>query len=136
MARDLRPGGFGISSADDSSADDGRYRSIVQAAPEAIFSLSPDGVIESWNPGAERLFGYSAEEALGMHVLRLVPREYRTRALQLLNRVIEGEVFEDLDARRLARDGRVLSVAMNIAPIRGENGAIGAAAVVVRDISG
>src|SRR4051794_18237880 len=136
MARDLRPGGLGISSADESRADEQRFRSIIEAAPEAILSLSPEGVIETWNPGAEQLFGYSAEEAIGMHVLRLAPREYRTKALQLLHRVIEGEVFEDLEARRLARDGRVVSVAMNIAPIRDRSGAIGAAAVVVRDISG
>jgi diguanylate cyclase (GGDEF)-like protein/PAS domain S-box-containing protein len=93
-------------------------------------------VIETWNPGAARLFGYSEEEAVGMHVLRLVPREHRDEALALLRRVIGGEVIEDLDGRRLARDGEVQSIAMTVAPIIGEDGVAHAAVAVVRDISG
>jgi diguanylate cyclase (GGDEF)-like protein len=71
-----------------------------------------------------------------MHVLRLVPREYRDAALALLRRVIDGEVIEDLDGRRRARDGRVLSIAMTLAPIVGDDGVARAAVAVVRDISG
>ena len=93
-------------------------------------------MIETWNPGAARLFGYSEEEAVGMHVLRLVPREHRDAALQLLRRVVEGEVIEDLDGRRLTREGGVQSVAMTVAPITGEDGVARAAVAVVRDISG
>jgi diguanylate cyclase (GGDEF)-like protein/PAS domain S-box-containing protein len=119
-----------------SKIEDQRFRTIVEAATDAILSSSLDGVIESWNPGAERLFGYSAEEAVGMHVLRLVPRESRDDALRLLRDVSGGETVEGIEAQRLTRDGGVADVALSLAPMRGPDGSTIGIAAVVRDISG
>jgi diguanylate cyclase (GGDEF)-like protein/PAS domain S-box-containing protein len=119
-----------------SNSEDHRFRTIVEAATDAILSTSLDGVIESWNPGAERLFGYSAEEAVGMHVLRLVPRELRDHALRLLRQVAGGEAAEGIEARRLARDGRAVDIALNLSPMRAPDGTTTGVAAVVRDISG
>ena len=119
-----------------SNHEDQRFRTIVEAATDAILSSSLDGVIESWNPGAERLFGYSAEEAVGMHVLRLVPRELRDDALRLLRQVAGGETVEGVEAQRLTREGGVADVALSLAPMRGPDGSTIGIAAVVRDISG
>jgi diguanylate cyclase (GGDEF)-like protein/PAS domain S-box-containing protein len=118
------------------TVEDQRFRTIVEAATDAILSCSLDGVIESWNPGAERLFGYSADEAVGMHVLRLVPREAREHALRLLRQVSAGETVEGIEAQRLVREGGVADVALSLAPMRAPDGSTIGIAAVVRDISG
>ena len=118
------------------TVEDQRFQTIVEAATDAILSSSLDGVVESWNPGAERLFGYSAEEAIGMHVLRLVPRESRDHALRLLRQVAGGETLEGIEAQRLARDGSVADIALSLAPMRASDGRTIGIAAVVRDISG
>jgi diguanylate cyclase (GGDEF)-like protein/PAS domain S-box-containing protein len=118
------------------AVEEHRFRKIVEAATDAILSTSLDGVIESWNPGAERLFGYSAEQAIGMHVLRLVPRDLRDETLRLLREVAAGARLQGVEARRLDRDGSVADIALSLSPMRdGQGQAIGVAAVV-HDISG
>jgi diguanylate cyclase (GGDEF)-like protein/PAS domain S-box-containing protein len=117
------------------STEDQRFRSIVEAATDAILSTSLDGVIESWNPGAAKLFGYSAEEAVGMHFLRLVPRDFRDQALRLLRRVAGGEQIDSVEAQRLGREGNVVDIALGLSPMRGPDGAVIGMAAVVRDIS-
>ncbi len=111
------------------------FRAIVEAASDAILSTSPDGVIESWNGGAERLFGYSAEEAIGTHCLRLVPREHRRRALEMVRRVAGGGEIEAIEAERLGRDGDVVDISLTASPMRDEGGSVIGAAIVIRDIS-
>lgn len=117
------------------AGDERLFRLIIEAATDAIFSTSPDGVIESWNGGAEALFGYSAQEAIGTHVLRLVPRENRREALGLLRKVAGGEPVASIEARRLARDGDVHDVSLSGAPMRNGDGPPVGIAIVIRDIS-
>jgi diguanylate cyclase (GGDEF)-like protein/PAS domain S-box-containing protein len=118
------------------SGEDHRFKAIVESASDAILSCSLDGVIESWNPGAERLFGYSAAEATGMHLLRLVPRGDREQMLTLLRRVAAGERLSDIESRRLLRDGSELEVSISLSPIRDRDDRVIGVAAVVRDSSG
>jgi len=117
------------------AVDERLFRLIVEAATDAIFSTSVDGVIESWNEGAEALFGYSAEEVIGSHVLRLVPRENRHQALASLRQVAGGEAIDAIEGRRLARDGDVRDISLSAAPMRAGDGPPIGIAIVVRDIS-
>jgi diguanylate cyclase (GGDEF)-like protein/PAS domain S-box-containing protein len=115
--------------------EDQRFKAIVEAASDAILSSSLDGVIESWNPGAERLFGYSSAEAIGMHLLRLVPREDREQILTLLRRVAAGESLDGIESKRLLRDGSELEVSLSLSPIRDRGEKVVGVAAVARDIS-
>lgn len=117
------------------ATDERLFRTIVESTTDAILSTSPDGVVETWNGGAERLFGYRTEEIAGFHVLRLVPRENRASAVSLLQQVAAGEVFEAIEGRRLGRDGSVTDVSLSASPMRSPDGAVIGLAIVVRDIS-
>ncbi len=117
------------------AVDDRLFRSIVESANDAILATSTDGVIEAWNGGAERMFGYSAEEAIGTHCLRLVPRDLRRGALSLMRSVAAGRTLDGIDAQRLGRDGVVADISLNAAPIFDETGAIAGIGVIIRDIS-
>lgn len=117
------------------AVDSRLFRSIVEAANDAILATSPDGVIEAWNGGAERLFGLSAEQALGSHCMRLVPREHRHAALGWLRQVAGGGALDAIEAKRLDREGNVIDIALSAAPMRDESGTVTGAAIVIRDIS-
>lgn len=112
-----------------------RFRAIVQSVPDAIFSTSPDGVIETWNPAAAELFGYGSEEAVGMHLLRLVPRDQRDEALNLLHRVRGGQTVDAAEVTRLARDGQLVEVSLSLSPLRDAELVVTGVAGVVRDVS-
>lgn len=108
---------------------------IVECSDDAIFSTSPDGVITSWNRGAERLYGYGADEAVGASVLLLAPPERHAeveRNLQLLNR---GGHVDAHQTERMRKNGTRVPVSLSISPLRNPRGAIVGASVIARDIS-
>ena len=117
------------------AVDDRLFQSIVESANDAILATSVDGVIEAWNGGAQRMFGYSADEAIGTHCLRLVPRDLRRGALGLLRAVANGRTLDGIDAQRLARDGAVSDVSLNAAPILDAAGAVSGVGIIIRDIT-
>ena len=92
-------------------------------------------MITDWNPAAERLYGYSTEEALGASIAMLVPPERRGRSGSLLATVRAGEVVRQVDTQRMAKDGRRIDVSISMSPIRDEEGRIVGAAAFTRDIS-
>lgn len=107
---------------------------IVESSPDAMISVTPEGTILSWNPGAEAIFGYSAEEMVGASAIRIVPGEYRERLAETLARISEGQSLRDLESVGSHRDGTSLDVSVTISPIRGDRGEVVAASVVARDI--
>lgn len=109
------------------------YTSVVEGAPEAILSFTPDGTITAWNPGAERLYGFSAEEAVGSEVTRIVPPDRTEEFASILRRVSQGETFS-VETVRIHRTGKTLDVSITVAPIRGDSGEITGASAIVRDI--
>jgi two-component system cell cycle sensor histidine kinase/response regulator CckA len=108
---------------------------IVESSDDAIVSRKLDGTVVSWNAGAERLFGYTAEEMIGRRIDVLVPAgsDELPQIFELLRR---GERVAPFETRRLHKDGRVIDVSSTIAPLRDENGEIYAAAAISRDVSG
>jgi diguanylate cyclase (GGDEF)-like protein/PAS domain S-box-containing protein len=112
-----------------------RLASVVQSSEDAIVTRSPDGVITSWNPGAERLYGYSAEEALGKGMDVLVPEELREQAAERIDRILAGERVGHFETQRLRKDGTTIDVSLTMSPVvDGDNRLIGVSAIA-RDIT-
>lgn len=112
-----------------------RAAALVESSEDPIIGLTLDGLITDWNPAAERLYGYSTEEALGASIAMLVPPERRGGSGGLLATVRAGEVVRQIDTQRMARDGRRIDVSISMSPIRDEAGRIVGAAAFTRDIS-
>src|SRR6202167_489668 len=108
---------------------------IVDSSDDAILSKKLDGTITSWNKGAERLFGYKAEEAIGRHITLIVPSERRSEEEDILRRMARGERVEHFETVRRRRDGTYLDVSLTISPIRDAAGGVIGASNVARDIT-
>ncbi len=109
-------------------------RSIIEATPLAIIHLDPDGVVQSWNAAAERLFGWPADEAVG-RVLPYVPLEKLEEFAQLRARVMQGESFHGVEAQRRRKDGQEITISISTAPMRDPQGNIIGIIAAVDDIT-
>jgi len=110
------------------------FAALVQASDDAIIGKTLDGIVTSWNPGAERLFGYTAEEMIGQPILRIVPRGREDEEWEILEHIAHGEV-ERFDTVRVRKDGREIHVSVTSSPIRDARGALIGASKVARDIT-
>jgi len=108
---------------------------IVASSDDAIVSKSLDGVIRSWNSGAERLFGYTAAEAVGQPITLIVPTSKLAEEAQILSRLSRGERIEHFETVRVAKGGQEVAVSLTVSPVLGPNGRILGASKVARDIS-
>jgi len=111
------------------------FGTVLQSADEAITSIDMSGLYTSWNKGAERVFGYTAEEMIGQPFARLLPAQQVAEAKDLIARLARAEVVENIDAVRIAKDGHSVHVNATITPIRDEAGNIVGASAVARDIT-
>ena len=112
-----------------------RLAAIVESSDDAIVSKDLKGTILSWNRGAERLFGYTAEEAIGKNVSILAAPEVANEIPNILERISHGERVDHYQTKRRTKDGRILSVSLTVSPIRDANGTIVGASKVARDIT-
>lgn len=108
---------------------------IVTSSSDAIISKRLDGSIISWNRGAERLFGYDADEIIGQSITRLIPAGNTSEEAEIIARISRGERIEHYETIRVAKDGREIAVSVTISPIFDPLGTIVAASKIVRDIS-
>lgn len=108
---------------------------IVESSDDAILSKDLKGIIHSWNKGAERVYGYAADEMIGRHVSSLLPRNYPDDTREIMRRLRGGERIEHYETRRQTKDGKVLNVSLTISPIRDESGTVIGASTIARDIS-
>ena len=109
--------------------------SIVEGSDDAIVGKSLDGTIRSWNRGAERIFGYSAEEAVGQHISLIIPAERRAEEDEVLAKIRRGEAVSHFETVRSAKDGRLLHISLTVSPIRDAAGRIIGASKVARDLT-
>jgi PAS domain S-box-containing protein len=112
-----------------------RLAAIVDSSDDAIISKNLDGVIQTWNDAAQRLFGYSRDEAVGRPVLMLIPEGRRDEEPAILARLRRGERIEHYETIRQRKDGSLVEVSLSVSPIRNEVGDITGASKIVRDIS-
>ena len=112
-----------------------RLAAIVDSSEDAIISKTLDGTISAWNGGAEKVFGYSASEAVGKSMLMLLPPERIDEEFDILARIRRGEGVEHFETVRLRKDGTGIDVSVTISPVRDGNGVIIGASNVARDIT-
>lgn len=112
-----------------------RLAAIVESSADAIIGKSLDGRITSWNAGAERLFGYTAEEAIGFSVAMLIPPERIEEERSILNRVRHGERVEHIETVRVRKDGQQIDISLTVSPILNDAGLIIGASKIARDIT-
>lgn len=112
-----------------------RLAAIVQSADDAMFSMTPDGVIRTWNPGAERLFGYAAAEIVGRSGTVLVPDGMGEELSAALKRLRAGERAATYDSRRRRRDGSLVDVSVTLSAMRDTGGTLTGFAAVLHDIT-
>jgi two-component system, LuxR family, sensor kinase FixL len=118
------------------SDDDGRIlAAILNSSNDAILVLSLDGVIVSWNPAAERTYGYSAGDAVGQPVSFFIPPEHAHDLDQMLERIKAGQRIAHHETRRVTKDGRVLDVTLTVSPIADSAGRVVGACTIARDIT-
>ncbi|HYB99620.1 MAG TPA: PAS domain S-box protein [Candidatus Limnocylindrales bacterium] len=112
-----------------------RLAAIVESSSDAILSKTLDGTITSWNPAAERMFGYRADEVIGRSIRIIVPAECQAEEDGVLARLRQGERIEHYETVRLRKDGRRIDVSLSISPVRGGSGEFVGAATIVRDVT-
>jgi PAS domain S-box-containing protein len=112
-----------------------RFAAIVESSDDAIISKDLNGIITSWNPGAEKLFGYSATEAVGRSLPALLPPDRVNEESTILARMIQGQALENYETVRLRKDGSSVAIAVSISPIKDRNGRIISISKIARDIT-
>ncbi|RBP41511.1 PAS domain S-box-containing protein [Roseimicrobium gellanilyticum] len=108
---------------------------IVSSSDDAIVSKNLSGIITSWNPGAERIFGYSAEEAIGRSITMVIPEERQDEERQILEKIRSGQRVEHFDTVRRRKDGTEVHVSLTISPIKDPDGKIVGASKIARNIT-
>ena len=120
--------------ADESQIMAARLAAIVANSDDVILSKTLEGVITSWNGGAERIFGYSAEEMIGQHISKIIPPELMNEEKEIIARLARGERIEHFETIRVAKDGRRIDISLTVSPLRDASGRIVGASKVARDI--
>jgi PAS domain S-box-containing protein len=140
LREDGRVIGVIVSFRDDTEQRDTRkatavLAAIVASSDDAIVSKNLDGVIENWNKSAERIFGYTAEEAVGKHITLIIPADRREEEDEILARLRRGERIDHFQTVRRRKDGVLLDVSVTISPVKDSSGRIIGASKVARDIT-
>lgn len=115
--------------------DSARLAAIVNSSSDAIIGSYPNGIITSWNDGAEKIFGYSAGEIVGCPITQLIPSDRRQQDEQVISRIMRGERVGHFDTVRVAKDGRRLNMSVTISPVLTAAGKIVGVSRVLRDIT-
>jgi PAS domain S-box-containing protein len=108
---------------------------IVESSDDAIISKSLEGTILSWNKGAMRIFGYSAEEIIGKSIYILIPPDRTDEEPRIIERLRRGESIESYETVRVAKDGRMVNISLTVSPIKDKSGKVIAASKIARDIT-
>jgi PAS domain S-box-containing protein len=109
--------------------------SIVDSSDDAIISKNLNGMITSWNAGAERVFGYAAAEAIGQSITLIIPPERRNEEVEILRRLRLGESIDHFETQRLTKDRRYVSISLSVSPVRNRQGVVIGASKIARDIT-
>jgi PAS domain S-box-containing protein len=112
-----------------------KLAAIVQSSDDAIISVSLDDVITSWNPGAQRMYGYTEAEALGQPITMIIPPKLREEEAEILRRIKAGDSLEHSETIRMAKSGNRLDVSLTISPIRDSAGKVVGVSKIARNIT-
>lgn len=109
--------------------------SIVESSNDAIVAISTDGNITSWNPAAERIYGYTADEILGKPVMQMIPLQLHRQTLDALDMIARNRRVEPFESQRISKDSSLFDVSVTMSPVLDMNGQVAAASSIVHDIS-
>ena len=112
-----------------------RLAAIVESSDDAIIGKDLNGIITSWNKGAEKIFGYTASEMMGTSILRLIPADRHEEENQILEKIKRGESVEHFETLRQTKDGRLIDVSVTASPIKDASGKVIGVSKVARDIT-
>ena len=112
-----------------------QFEAIVNSSDDAIISKSLDGIVNSWNPGAEAIFGYSADEMLGHSMKVIIPDGLQDEEDLILEKIKNGETIEHFETQRLRKDGRIIYISATVSPLRDSTGNIIGVSKIARDIT-
>jgi PAS domain S-box-containing protein len=112
-----------------------RLAQVVRSTRDAVLSKNLDGIVTSWNPAAERLYGYSEQEAIGSHISFLIPADHKNEEQEILAQVRRGEPVETYETERIRKDGVRIDVSLTISPVEHPERGIVGASVIARDIT-
>ncbi|MEJ2033615.1 MAG: GAF domain-containing protein, partial [Deltaproteobacteria bacterium] len=126
---------YDITEIKKAEAISGRLAAIVESADDAIISKDLNGIIMSWNRGAEKIYGYTAAEAIGRHISFLTPPGHTNEVTDILARIAQGEHIERFETERMRKDGVILPVSLTFSAIKDERGRIIGASKIAHDIT-
>jgi PAS domain S-box-containing protein len=112
-----------------------RLAAIVESSDDAIIFKDLDGIIKTWNKGAEQIFGYTADEAVGKSVTILIPEDHRDEEPGILARIRRGERVDHYETIRRRKDGQLIHISLTVSPVRDEAGNVIGASKIARDIT-
>ncbi|HEY9420184.1 MAG TPA: PAS domain S-box protein, partial [Thermoanaerobaculia bacterium] len=115
--------------------ESGLLAAIIEASNDAILSWDLDGRVATWNPAAERIFGYSAGEAVGLPVSFFIPLNDQAHDSRIMERIVAGERVEHYRANRIRKNGQVLEISLTASPVRDSEGRIVGASAIARDVA-
>ena len=113
----------------------GRLAALVESSDDAIVGKSLEGIVTSWNAGAERIFGYTAEEMIGQPILRLMPLDRQHEETEILRRIRAGQRIEHFESIRRRKDGTLIDVSVTISPVLDAQGKVVSASKIARDVT-
>ncbi|MBI6629905.1 PAS domain S-box protein [Pontibaca salina] len=111
------------------------FAAIVESSDDAIITKNLHSIIQTWNKGAERLFGYSAEEAIGQSIMMLIPEDRQDEEVDIINRLHRGERIDHFETVRKRKDGALVPISLTISPVQSASGEVIGASKIARDIS-
>jgi PAS domain S-box-containing protein len=111
-----------------------RLAAIVESSDDAIVSKTLDGIVTSWNPASERLFGFTAEEMIGQSIRRIIPADRQSEEDHVISRLRRGEKVEHFETIRQRKDGTLVPISLTVSPIRDDRGYVVGASKIARDI--
>ena len=112
-----------------------RLAAIVESSEDAIIGKTLEGIITNWNRGAQKLYGYFAEEAVGQPISMLAPPERKDEIPEILSKIEQGEAIEHYETVRVSKEGKRLDISLTVSPIRDSSGRLTGASTIARDIT-
>src|SRR4051794_10154353 len=125
-------GDYGL---EDPRESQGRFAAIVRDAHDGVIAKDLKGIITAWNPAAQRMYGYTPEEAIGRHISMIVPGDHAHEEQVILDKIAAGQRLDTYETERIRKDGVRIDVALTVSPIRDAGGEIVGASIVARDIT-
>ena len=120
--------------AKSSASDAARFEAIVACSSDAIISKSLDGIVQTWNPAAEALFGWTAVEMVGHPITRIIPAQMLSEEADILARIRRGEIVPKFQTERLTKNGKLIPIAVTVSPVRNEQGDVVGASKIANDL--